>query len=118
MHGFQLHLTNFLGRAFTRRFYKLSDLFVGEAFFVVGCIGEALVNHVELLWIEFGKAELLDTFFEGVTPAVFSEDQFALGDPDALGVDDFVSALVLEVAILMDARFVGEGIGTDDGFVS
>ena len=48
---------------------------------------------------------------------VLTQHQAGLGCADHFGAHNFVGLLVLEHAVLVDAGFVGEGIGADNGFV-
>jgi hypothetical protein len=48
---------------------------------------------------------------------MFSEDQLPLGNANFFGGDDFVREGILEDAVLMDARFVGERVRSYDGFI-
>src|SRR5207253_9482504 len=93
------------------------DFFVHESLLaVVGYRGEAVVKIVE---IRLGQREtqLLSALVEGVPPAVLPQHQFALGHADRPRVDNFVSRLLLEVAILMDAGLVRESVAAHNRLV-
>src|SRR5579862_3437103 len=45
------------------------------------------------------------------------EDNFALCDSDRFRIDDLVGGALLKDAVLVDARRVREGVGSDDGLV-
>ena len=49
---------------------------------------------------------------------MFAEHQIGLREAHVLGPHDFVGARFFEHAVLMDARFVREGVAADDGFVA
>ena len=51
-------------------------------------------------------------------PAVLAQHEFGPWDADVFGLHDFVSAAVFQHAVLVNARFVGERIRPDDGFVA
>jgi len=93
------------------------DFFVHQAFLaMVGGVGEAVVEFLEL---GFGQveAQVFGALVQGVAAGVFAEDEFAFGDAYGARVDDFVGGLFLEVAVLVDAGFVGEGVAAYDGFI-
>src|SRR5260370_20680095 len=48
---------------------------------------------------------------------MFAKNQLALGHAHRLGRNDFVRQWILDDAVLMDAGFVGEGVGADNGFI-
>src|ERR1700736_364759 len=48
---------------------------------------------------------------------MFSQYQLPLGNANFFGGDNFVSEGILEDAVLMDARFVGERVRSYDGFI-
>src|SRR5690348_2291697 len=49
--------------------------------------------------------------------AVLPQNQLRLRNPDRMRIDDLVSGLLLQVTILMDARFVRERILSHDSLV-
>jgi len=48
---------------------------------------------------------------------MFSQHQLPLGNANFFGGDNFVREGILEDAVLMDARFVGERVRSYDGFI-
>ncbi len=50
-------------------------------------------------------------------PECLPEDDVGIRDPDRLGGHDLVGDLLLDQAVLVDARLVGEGVGPDDRLV-
>ena len=71
--------------------------------------GEAVIQAIELV---LGKIEAgaLRAFVERVASAVLTQYQLAFGNADGARVDDFVGGFFLEVAVLMDAGLVREGV--------
>ena len=55
---------------------------------------------------------------EGVAPGVLAENELGLARPDRLGTHDLVRECVLQHAVLMDTRLVGERVGPHDRLVS
>ena len=55
---------------------------------------------------------------ERVAPAMLAEDDAVGGKPDIFGFHDLVGLPVLQHAVLVDAGFVGEGVGADDRLVA
>ena len=93
-----------------------SDLLVPQALLAVGQGGEPVIDRVELLCAEI-ETQLLATVLQSVATAVFTQHQLAFGNSDRLRIDDLVRGSFLQEAILMDARFVREGVLADDGLV-
>ena len=54
---------------------------------------------------------------EGVAAGMLAQHHLVGAPAHILGAHDFVGFAVLEHAVLMDAGFVGKGIGADDGLV-
>src|SRR5262245_23459133 len=63
------------------------------------------------------EAERLASPLHGVTPRMTSEDELIGRLTDVLWPHDFVRALVLQHAVLVDACFVRERVAADDGLV-
>ena len=63
-------------------------------------------------------AERLGAGGERVAPAMLAEDDPVRGKPDIFRFHDLVGFPILQHAVLVDARFVGEGIGADDRLVA
>jgi hypothetical protein len=62
-------------------------------------------------------AQLLQLFAERVTARQLAQDDLRRGQADRLRGHDLVGRRVLQQAVLVDARFVGEGVGADDRLV-
>ena len=50
-------------------------------------------------------------------PECLPEDDVRIRDPDGLGGHDLIGGLLLDQAVLVDARLVGKGVGADDRLV-
>src|SRR3954469_3263464 len=88
---------------------ELTNLIVNDALLVVGEGDEPGVEIIELRLAE-GDSQLLAARPQRMATAVLSEDQPALGDTHRLRIDDLVRRPLLEEAVLVDARLVGESI--------
>ena len=82
---------------------------VGQVHLAVGQLLEAGKGGVEGVALG-GDAELLQAVGKGVAPGVLAEDDLAALLADRGGVDDLVCRALLEHAVLVDARLVGEGV--------
>src|SRR5439155_719400 len=63
------------------------------------------------------EAEVLEPRGQRVAPGVLAEDELVGRPPDVLGLHDLVGQLLLEHAVLVDARLVGERVLPHDGLV-
>ena len=55
---------------------------------------------------------------DGGTPAVFGKWELGFSPADDFWIDDFVGFPFFKNAVLVDARAMGEGVQSDDGFVA
>ena len=62
-------------------------------------------------------AEFSEARSQRVAAGMFAEDESAAWDSHFFGQDNFVGERVFQDAVLVNARFVGERIGADYGFV-
>ena len=83
---------------------------------LVGHVLEAAEGLVELLVGEL-VAELGQARAQRVPAAVLAEHEVALGEADVGGLHDLEGRGLLEDAVLVDARLVGEGVAADDRLV-
>ena len=95
---------------------ELCDLLVAHAFDTVGEGAEAFVNYVKFCGVK-REAQRFAAIFQSVAATVFAQDKPAFGNADTFGVDDFVGGLFLQIAVLVNAGFVREGVFPDNGFV-
>ena len=68
----------------------------------------------------FGRhvdAQRIEAAAEGIAAGVLAEHELVGIPAHILGTHDLVGFAMLEHAVLVDARFVGEGVGADDGLV-
>src|SRR4029077_584227 len=93
------------------------DVAVEQLLLLVGEGLELLEDAVELELIEL-KAEHLDALTEGVAAGVFAEHQVAARETNVLRAQDLVGGMVLEHAVLVDARLVGKGVLAHDRLVA
>src|SRR3546814_13984591 len=64
------------------------------------------------------EAQALCPRHERVSARMLAEHDAVGREPDILGLHDLVGLAVLEDAVLVNARFMGEGIGADDRLVA
>ncbi len=94
-----------------------SKVVVVDLFFLVGKLFEAGEGFVELFVVE-AKSQLFEPILKGRTARVLAHDQGIVQlQTDLFGGEDFVSALVFEHSVLMDAAFVGKGVFAHDRLV-
>ena len=84
---------------------------------LVGQILEAREGGVERFFAVQHDAQFLQARAEGIAAGEFAQHQLVRAPAHVLGAHDFVGLAVLEHAVLMDAGFVRESIGADDGLV-
>ena len=89
---------------------------VGDLALAISEFLEAGKGLIEILTSEV-VAQLLQSSANGTAAAQLAEGDAVVGQAHRLGVDDFVGEPILENAVLVDAGFMGEGIGTNDGLV-
>ena len=63
------------------------------------------------------EAQLLQFGLEGMAAGMLAHHQGRAAEADGFRSHDLVGAGMLQHAVLMDARFMGEGIGADDRLV-
>src|SRR4051794_5837353 len=95
---------------------QLPDLLVQDALLAIRQGRELPVDLFQLLAVQ-GDAQLVAAGLERVPSAVLAQNEAALRHAHGLGVDDLVRRALLEVAVLVDARLVREGVSPDDGLV-
>ena len=78
------------------------DGVITNTFYAVGQFAEAMIDSVEFFLRQIGITEIAAALFEGVTSAVFAENEFAFGHANRFGIDDLVGRFFLEVAVLVD----------------
>ena len=108
----QVHIARFVEFVGNQGFkVEISDdlLAVGEV--LEACKGFIELNIVEGM-THFGKAVA-----QRGTTRMFAQHKVGLIHADIFRAHDLIRALVFEHAILMNARFMCEGIRTNDGFV-
>ena len=104
------------GRAFGPQHQRL-DVAVEQLLLLVGERLEFLEHAVEFELVEL-EAQFLDPLAERVPAAVLAEHEVAARQADVLGPHDLVGRVVLEHAVLVDARFVRERVLADDRLVA
>jgi hypothetical protein len=62
-------------------------------------------------------SHLREAVAQGVASRMFAQHKVRLINADVLGAHDFIRGLMLQHAVLMNARLVREGVRADDGFV-
>ena len=60
---------------------------------------------------------MLTALLQGMAAAVLAQHKLAFGHSHRLGIDDLVGGFLLQIAVLMNAGFVREGVAADDGLV-
>ena len=93
------------------------QVLVVDFLLLVGQRLEVVEQDLELLLVQV-VAQLVDPVAQGVAAGVLAQDQVGLGDADLLGTHDLVGRALLEHAVLVDARLVGEGVAADDRLVA
>ena len=89
---------------------------VGDLLLRVGQGDRLAVERVELLALDL-VAQLLELLLEATPPGQLADRQLASGKTYRLRGHDLVGERVLNDAVLVDARFVGEGVAADDRLV-
>ena len=92
------------------------DVAVEEFLLLVGQ-GLELLEDTGELGVAKLEAEFLDALAQCMSAAVLAEHERRAGQADVLRPHDFVGAGVLQHAVLMNARFMREGVFTDDRLV-
>ena len=92
------------------------QVLVVDLLLLVGQRLEVVEQGLELLVVQV-VAQLGHAVAQGVAAGVLAQDQVGLGDADLLGTHDLVGGALLEHAVLVDARLVGEGVAADDRLV-
>ncbi len=87
-----------------------------DALLAVGELLEAREGGVERLSVE-REAHLLESFVQRVAAGVLAEDDRVAVQPHRGGVHDLVRRALLQHAVLVDPRLVGEGVAPDDRLV-
>ena len=92
------------------------EIRIGDGLFAVGQFLETRKGLIEFDFIErvshFGQA-----CAQGMTPGMFAQHQRGLIDAHIFRAHDLIGGLMFQHPILMDARFVCEGICADNGLV-
>src|SRR5206468_2677295 len=83
---------------------------------MVGDRGEAVIEAIEFFPVQI-EPEFLRALSERVPAAVLTEHQFAFRDAHGARVDNFVSALFLEVSVLVNPGLMSERVTSHDSFV-
>ena len=83
------------------------------------CVAQGDDAAVDLIELEAGEgvADGFAAMLHRVAARVLAEHQRRLRHADVGRAHDFVGAAILQHAVLMNARFVREGVASDDGFV-
>ena len=102
-----------LGRALLD---EREEVGVGDLLLRVGERDGLAVDLVERLALEL-VAELAELALEALPAGQLADRQLAAGQPDRLRGHDLVGQRVLDDAVLVDARFVGERVAADDRLV-
>ena len=89
---------------------------VGDLLLGVGEGDRLAVDRVERLALEV-VAELAELALEAAPAGQLADRQLAAGQPDRLRGHDLVGQRVLDHAVLVDARLVGERVAADDRLV-
>ena len=92
------------------------QIFVEDVALLVRECRELGVERFERVRVEL-VSQLSIAALERVTSGVFAEYDARAAGADHFRRDDLVRQTILEHAVLMDARLVGERIPADDGFV-
>jgi len=95
---------------------EAEQILVVDGFLAVGKFGEAGVDFVELVAVE-RVAESFETVGQSVTAGVFAEDELGVARANGFGSHDLVGEGIGHHAVLVDARLMGEGVGSDDGLI-
>ena len=91
-------------------------VFFYHFFFCVGDFEEALVKRIDVVPIE-RVSYLLETEGEGAASAAGGEDDTGFICSDFIGIDDLVGRRVFQETVLVNTGGMGEGVGSDDGFI-
>jgi hypothetical protein len=85
-------------------------------FFLVGQGLELFEDRFQFL---FGQvvAQGLEMGVQGVAARMLAQDQLVAAQADGLGLHDLIGHGIFEHAVLVNAGFVGKGIGADDRLV-
>ena len=89
---------------------------VGDLLLRVGELDRLAVDRVERVALEV-VAELAQLALQPAPAGQLADRQLAAGQPDRLRGHDLVGQRVLDDAVLVDARLVGEGVAADDRLV-
>jgi hypothetical protein len=73
-------------------------------------------DFVELVAVE-RVAEFFETVGEGATAGVFAEDELGVARANGFRSHNLVGEGIDHHAVLVDARLVGEDVGSNDGLV-
>ena len=93
------------------------DVTVIDFLFAIAELFEALKYGLKLFFAFGFIAHRHQLGAEGVTSRMLTEYQHIAIEPNGLGTHDFVGQTVFHHSVLVDARLVGKGITTHDGFV-
>ncbi|CWN84444.1 Uncharacterised protein [Neisseria meningitidis] len=108
--AFGIHIAHFVRHQRVQVFIEDFAFFVGEFF-------EACKCRVQCLFAFQLDAQIRQLGFEGVAAGQFAQAQSVSRPTDRFGRHNLVSFAVFQHPVLMDARFMRKGIGTDNGFV-
>ena len=92
------------------------EVAVGDLLLGVGQGDHLGVDRVERLAVDV-VAERVELLAQTAPAGQLADGQLAAGQPDRLRGHDLVGQRVLDDAVLVDARLVGEGVAADDGLV-
>ena len=89
---------------------------VGDLSLAISEFFKASEGIVEVITIEL-IPQLLKACADGTATTELAQADAVIGQADGSGINDFVGEAVLQHTVLVDAGFMGKGIGTHDGFV-
>src|SRR5688572_18970413 len=96
--------------------YHRHQIIIRDRFLRIAQRDDAAVNLVELEAGE-GVADGLAAVLDRMAAGMLAEHQRRLRHAHVGGTHDLVRAPIFEHAVLMNPRFVREGVASDDGFV-
>src|ERR1700722_6028189 len=98
-------------------FDQCNDFFVHQALFaMVRYRSETMIQAVELFLIQF-EPQLLRPLVKRMASAMLAQHQSAFGHAYRSRVDNFVSGLLFQVTILMDAGLMRECVAAYDRLI-
>ncbi len=89
---------------------------IGDDLLLICQALEAFEGFIQLCLVH-REAQFVQAGLEGMPAGMFAQHQAGLGHAHRFGAHDLIGLVVLEHAVLVDAGFMGKGIGAHDGFI-